>query len=152
MHVELGANHSLTIRVRAERRPGMLARIATVIGETGGLVGSIPIVKVEKNHTVRDIDIYCSGENHEQRAIEAVKALPYVEVIDITDRTFRYHKGGKIGISSTKRLGGSEELSMAYTPGVGRVSMAIARDPDKVYEYTSKGNKVSFAPQLPVMS
>ncbi|MCX5871701.1 MAG: NAD-dependent malic enzyme [Deltaproteobacteria bacterium] len=137
-------SHSLTIRLRFERRPGALARVAATIGENDALVGSIPIVKIQKEHVIRDFDIYASDENHEQRIIDALKALPQVEVISVTDRTFQYHEGGKIEISPTKRLAGREDLSMAYTPGVGRISMAIARNSDDAYTYTMKGNAVAI--------
>ncbi len=144
MIVQSSPSHSLTIRVRFERRPGALARVATTIGEMDALVGSIPIVKIEKDHVIRDFDIYACDESQEVRIVEALKALPEVEVIDVTDRTFQYHKGGKIEITPTKRLAGREDLSMAYTPGVGRISMAIARNSDDAYKYTMKGNTVAI--------
>lgn len=144
MFVKSGPSHSLTIRIRFERRPGALARIATTIGQMDALVGSIPIVKIQKDHVIRDFDIYASDENHEQRIIETLKAMPQVEVISATDRTFQYHKGGKIEISPTKRLAGREDLSMAYTPGVGRIAMAIAKDANEAFKYTIKGNTVAI--------
>ncbi len=144
MLVQSTPSHSLTIRVRFDRRPGALAKIATTIGEMNALVGSIPIVKIQKDHVIRDFDIYASDENHEQRIVEALKAMPQVEVISVTDRTFQYHKGGKIEISPTKRLAGREDLSMAYTPGVGRISMAIANNPEEAFKYTIKGNTVAI--------
>ena len=142
--VHSSPSHSLTIRVRFDRRPGALAKIATTIGEMDALVGSIPIVKIQKDHVIRDFDIYASDENHEQRVIEALKRLPEVEVIAVSDRTFQYHEGGKIQIRPTKRLAGREDLSMAYTPGVGRISMAIARDSELAYKYTMKSNTVAI--------
>jgi len=144
MLVQGNPSYSLTIRVRFDRRPGALARIATTIGEMDALVGSIPVVKIQKDQVIRDFDIYARDENHEQRIIEALKALPQVEVIAVTDRTFQYHKGGKIEITPTKRLAGREDLSMAYTPGVGRISMAIAKNGNEAYNYTMKGNTVAI--------
>ena len=69
MLVQSSPSHSLTIRLRFERRPGALAKIATTIGEMNALVGSIPIVKIQGNLVIRDFDIYASDENHEQRII-----------------------------------------------------------------------------------
>ena len=51
-------SHSLTIRIRIDRKPGALARAASTIGESEGLIGAIPIVKIEKEHVIRDFDIY----------------------------------------------------------------------------------------------
>ncbi len=144
MLIQSSPSHSLTIRVRFERRPGALAKIATTIGEMDALVGSIPIVKIQKEHVIRDFDIYASDENHEQRIVDTLRAMPQVEVIAVTDRTFQYHKGGKIEITPTKRLAGREDLSMAYTPGVGRISMAIAKNAEEAYKYTIKGNTVAI--------
>lgn len=137
-------SHSLTVRVRFERKPGALAMIASTIGQNEALIGAIPIVKIEKDKVTRDFDIYAGDEHHEQRIIEAIKELPDVELISITDRTFQYHQGGKIEIRPTKPLTGREDLSMAYTPGVGRVSMAISKDPGEAYSYTMKGNTVGI--------
>ena len=144
MLVQSSPSHSLTIRLRFERRPGALAKIATTIGEMNALVGSIPIVKIQGNLVIRDFDIYASDDNHEQRIIDALKTLPEVEVISVSDRTFQYHEGGKIEITPTKRLAGREDLSMAYTPGVGRISMAIANHSDLAFKYTMKSNSVAI--------
>ena len=137
-------SHSLTLRLRFERRPGALARVASTIGENDALVGSIPIVKIEKEFVTRDFDIYTSDDAHEQRVINAIKELPDVQLLKITDRTFQYHEGGKIEINPTKRISRREELSMAYTPGVGRVATAVARNPEDAYTYTLKGSTVAI--------
>ncbi len=139
-----GPSHSLTLRLRFERRPGALARIASTIGESDALIGSIPIVKIEQDFVTRDFDIYTSDDSHEQRVIQAISALPDVQLLKITDRTLQYHEGGKIEIIPTKRLSRREELSMAYTPGVGKVASAIATNPDDAYTYTLKGSTVAI--------
>ncbi len=137
-------SHSLTLRLRFERRPGALARVASTIGENEALIGSIPIVRIEQEFVIRDFDIYTSDDSHEQKIIQAIKELPDVELLKITDRTFQYHEGGKIEINPTKRISRREELSMAYTPGVGRVASAIARRPEDAYAYTLKGSTVAI--------
>jgi malate dehydrogenase (oxaloacetate-decarboxylating) len=134
----------MTVRVRFNRQPGGLAAIATTIGQHDALIGSIPIVKIEKNKVTRDFEIYAGDEEHQKRIIDAIKELPDVELISITDRTFQYHEGGKIEVLPRKRLRGREDLSMAYTPGVGRVVSAIARNPREAYTYSLKGNAVAI--------
>jgi malate dehydrogenase (oxaloacetate-decarboxylating) len=101
-------------------------------------------VKIEKNKVTRDFEIYAGDEEHQRRIIDAIKELPDVELISITDRTFQYHEGGKIEVLPRKRLRGREDLSMAYTPGVGRVVSAIARNPREAYTYSLKGNAVAI--------
>ncbi len=58
------------------------------------------------------------------------------------DPAFPLHKGGKIEVRPTVRVRDTEGLSLAYTPGVARVSQAIAADPALAYEYTWKSNTV----------
>lgn len=50
---------------------------------------------------------------------------------------------GKIAICSRVVLKDADDLSLAYTPGVAEPSLAISRNPDDVYLYTSKGNMVA---------
>jgi len=58
------------------------------------------------------------------------------------DPAFPLHRGGKIEIRPTVRIRDTAGLSLAYTPGVARVSSAIAENPDLAYDYTWKSNTV----------
>ena len=64
-------------------------------------------------------------------------------MIDSTDRTLRMHVGGKIEQRNKHPLKTRDDLSMAYTPGVARVCMAIHDDRDKAFQYTIKRNTVA---------
>jgi malate dehydrogenase (oxaloacetate-decarboxylating) len=75
--------------------------------------------------------------------VGAISALHGVRVDSVSDRTFLVHKGGKIEVNSKLPLKTRDDLSMAYTPGVGRVSMAIREDPAKAWALTVKGNTVA---------
>jgi len=55
---------------------------------------------------------------------------------------FPLHHGGKIEIRPTVRIRDNEGLSLAYTPGVAKVSQAIAADESLAYDYTWKSNTV----------
>ncbi|MDX2382078.1 MAG: NADP-dependent malic enzyme [Acidimicrobiia bacterium] len=59
------------------------------------------------------------------------------------DPAFDLHVGGKIEVASRTPLEGPEDLSLAYTPGVGRVSQAIADEPHRVWELTGRSNAVA---------
>ena len=50
---------------------------------------------------------------------------------------------GKISMAPTKPMATQRDLSLAYSPGVAVPVRAIAEDPDKAYDYTSKGNLVA---------
>ena len=73
----------------------------------------------------------------------AVRALDGITVASGSDRTFLMHKGGKIEIVGKVPIKTRDDLSMAYTPGVGRVSMAIHDNPEDVRKLTIKGNSVA---------
>jgi malate dehydrogenase (oxaloacetate-decarboxylating)(NADP+) len=55
----------------------------------------------------------------------------------------RYPRPGKLSVTPTKPMATQRDLSLAYSPGVAVPVLAIARDPDLAYEYTSKGNLVA---------
>src|SRR5207244_2094034 len=74
---------------------------------------------------------------------DAVRAVDGVEVVDVSDRTFLSHLGGKIEITGRLPLKTRDDLSMAYTPGVARISRAIADDPERVWNLTIKRNTVA---------
>ena len=50
---------------------------------------------------------------------------------------------GKLGVHSKIELKTVDDMSTAYSPGVAAVSREIARDREKVYELTGKGNMVA---------
>ena len=58
------------------------------------------------------------------------------------DPAFPLHRLGKIELRPTVRVRDNAGLSLAYTPGVGRVSQAIADDPSLGWRYTWRGNAV----------
>ncbi len=134
---------SATLRVRLDDTPGSFARLAEAIGEADGLLGSIDIVRVERRHKVRDVTVSATDDEHLHRIAEAARAVDGVEVLRVSDRTFLMHLGGKIEIRSKIPLKTRDDLSMAYTPGVARISQAIADDPSSAWNLTIKQNTVA---------
>jgi malate dehydrogenase (oxaloacetate-decarboxylating) len=137
------AQFRLTIRVNIDDAHGTLGHLTGAIGEAGGIVGAVDLVEVDGGHSLRDIVVDASGKEHWERIIEAVGTVTGVELIDTTDRTFQLHVGGKIEQQNKHPLKTREDLSMAYTPGVARVSLAIADDADRAFQYTIKRNTVA---------
>jgi malate dehydrogenase (oxaloacetate-decarboxylating) len=113
------------------------------IGEAGGMVGAVDFVEVDDAHSLRDIVVDASGREHWEQIIAAINAVEGAEVIDTTDRTFLLHVGGKIEQHNKHPLKTRDDLSMAYTPGVARVCLAIADDEDRAFQYTIKRNTVA---------
>jgi malate dehydrogenase (oxaloacetate-decarboxylating) len=137
------ASFSAVIRVRLENHPGAFARLAAAIGEAGGLLGAIDLVRVEKDTKIRDVNVLADDEAHLHTIVDAVRAAEGVDVINVSDRTFLIHLGGKIEIRPRVPLKTRDDLSMAYTPGVARISRAIADDPERVWNLTIKRNTVA---------
>ena len=137
------ASFSATIRVHLDDHPGSFAALATAIGEAGGLLGAIDLVRVEQGKKIRDVTVMAANAEHLDRILEAVRSVEGIEVEHVSDRTFLLHIGGKLEVVPRMPLKTRDDLSMAYTPGVARVSKAIADDPDKVWSLTVKQNTVA---------
>jgi malate dehydrogenase (oxaloacetate-decarboxylating) len=137
------ASYSFTLRVEFPHRAGSLGRILTVIGDAGGMVGAVDIVRMREDRTVRDITVNARDSEHGQSVVEAVEVLPEVKVVNISDRTFLMHLGGKIEVRSKLQIRTRDDLSMVYTPGVARVCRAIHDDPERAFNLTIKRNTVA---------
>lgn len=135
---------SLTIRVALPNQPGMLARITSAIASVGGNFGQIDLIEQTRATTIRDITVDAYSTEHNEEIVQAVKELPDIKVIDVYDRTFNLHRGGKISVISKISLKRQSDLAMAYTPGVARICTAIANDPQQVYNLTIKHNTVAI--------
>ena len=137
------ASFSATVRVRLDDSPGTFARFAAAVGEAGASLGAIDIVRVERSTKVRDVTVQAADANHLDDVVAAVSDLDGIEVMHVSDRTFLMHLGGKIEIVPRNPVKTRDDLSMAYTPGVARVSRAIADDPSKVWTLTAKQHLVA---------
>lgn len=142
-HVKPSASYSLTLRLKIKNVPGSLGKVTSTIGEVGGDIGAIDIAGVEKNHIVRDVTINLRDATHGEELVNKLRTLDNVEVMHVSDRTFLMHLGGKIRVTNKVPLATRDDLSMAYTPGVARVCMAIHDEPENVYKLTIKRNTVA---------
>src|ERR1035441_6194542 len=115
------------------------------------MIAAVDLVEVGGAHSLRDIVVDASGRDHWERIVAAIDAVDGAEVVDTTDRTFLLHAGGKIEQHNKHPLKTRDDLSMAYTPGVARVSLAIAADPDKGFHDTIKRNTVAVISDGPAV-
>jgi malate dehydrogenase (oxaloacetate-decarboxylating) len=141
--VHPSASFSATLRVRLANHPGAFARLAATIGEKGGLLGAIDLVRVEGDTKLRDVNILADDEGHLAAIVAAVRDSGSADVVRVSDRTFLAHLGGKLEIRPRLPLKTRDDLSMAYTPGVARISRAIAEEPETVWNLTIKRNTVA---------
>src|SRR5213083_2776104 len=137
------ASYSLTVRLEILNKPGMLGRVTSAIGKAGGDIGAIDLVVVGKTTITRDITFKARDEPHGQQVVDGIRAVQGVKVVNVSDRTFLMHLGGKIEVRGKMSVKTRDDLSMAYTPGVARVCMAIHADPEKAYALTIKQNAVA---------
>src|SRR4051794_23647206 len=137
------SSYSITMRLHTAPDHGVVGAVATAIAHAGGIVTAIDVT--ESSHERLVVDVTCSASDAEHAPLleQAVDALDGVEVYRVSDRTFLLHIGGKIEVSSKVPLRNRDDLSMAYTPGVGRVSMALAENPEDIPRLTVKGNSVA---------
>jgi malate dehydrogenase (oxaloacetate-decarboxylating) len=137
-------SYSITLRLEVKNVPGMLGKVTSAIGSVGGDIGAIDLVSVTRDTLTRDITVNARGEEHGQEIIDAVRKVKGVKVVNVSDRVFLLHLGGKISIQNKVPLTTRHNLSMAYTPGVARVCMAIHEDKTKAYALTIKKNCVAI--------
>ena len=131
------------MRLHMPQQGGTFARVAQAIAEADAMLGAIDLVRVETDVVVRDVTVACGDSQHAEAVVRAVRELEGVRVDSVSDRTFLMHKGGKIEVTSKLPIKTRDDLSMVYTPGVGRVSMAIHEDPAKAWALTIKSNTVA---------
>src|SRR5919108_6314606 len=137
------ASYSFTMRLHLPQQGGAFARVAQAIAEAEAVLGAIDLVRVVSHEVVRDVTVACVDSAHAEAVVRAVRGLEGVRVDSVSDRTFLMHKGGKIEVNPKLPVKTRDDLSMAYTPGVARVSMAIHEDPAKAWALTIKGNTVA---------
>jgi malate dehydrogenase (oxaloacetate-decarboxylating) len=119
------------------------AKITRWIGKSGGDLGAIDMIASDRKRMTRDFTVHASDEAHVEEILDALRTIEEVEVVHASDQVFLLHLGGKISIRNKVPLSNREVLSMAYTPGVARVCMAIHADPESAHRLTIKGNAVA---------
>ncbi|HEX3929832.1 MAG TPA: NAD-dependent malic enzyme [Nocardioides sp.] len=137
------SSYSITMRLHTAPDHGVVGAVATAIAKAGGIVTAIDVADSSHERLVVDVTCSAADADHAEVVVGAVREVPGVEVHKVSDRTFLLHIGGKIEVNSKVPLRTRDDLSMAYTPGVGRVSMALAKNPEDVRRLTIKGNSVA---------
>lgn len=138
------ASYSFTVRVELPSKPGTFARLASIIGKAGGDLGAIDLVATSTAGTVRDVTVSASDESHARQILTAIRTRKKFRIVNVSDRTFLLHLGGKLSVENRKPLVTRDDLSMAYTPGVARICMAIHENPKSAWSLTIKGSTVAI--------
>ncbi|MBT2291116.1 NAD-dependent malic enzyme [Paenibacillus albidus] len=133
---------TMIIRLEIRKSVASFGDVASRITALGGDIVAIDVIRASKDVTTRDITVNVADAGNEE-IVGALSSMPGIRVINVSDRTFLAHIGGKIEVTPKMPIKNREDLSQVYTPGVARVSMAIHEDPNKAYTLTMKRNTVA---------
>src|SRR5690349_6158846 len=135
--------YSITVRVRAPVHASTTIELARAVGSANGTMTALDVAESRPDHMVIDVSCDAADVAHADQITSAIADVPGVEVLKVSDRTFLLHLGGKLEVVPKVALKHRDDLSRAYTPGVARICMAIAENPDDVRRLTIKRNTVA---------
>ncbi|HEY8346930.1 MAG TPA: NAD-dependent malic enzyme [Symbiobacteriaceae bacterium] len=133
----------LIIRMEIQNIGGIFSRLAAAIGQAGGDILAVDLIQARRDLVIRDVTVGVTSHEHGRQVVQAIARLPGVKIINVSDRVFLAHLGGKIEVRSRVPVKTRDDLSMVYTPGVAAVCNAIREDPSKAFTLTIKRNTVA---------
>src|SRR3954468_3588757 len=134
---------SITIRLELPARPRAVSELTGLIEAGGGVVTALDVTASGADRVRVDVTCATRGSEHAEAIAASVRGMEGVVVERVSDRTFLMHLGGKLRIESKVPIRNRDDLSLVYTPGVARVSQAIAADPGDARRLTIKRNTVA---------
>ena len=135
--------YAITIRVEGPPSAQPVAEITAAITAAGASITALDVVESFIDRVTVDVSCDALDSEHAERISAAISENPLLTVRKVSDRTFLLHLGGKIEVNSKVPLKTRDDLSRAYTPGVARISQAIAADPEDARRLTIKRNTVA---------
>ena len=135
--------YAITIRVDGPPSAQPVAEITAAITAAGASITALDVVESFIDRVTIDVSCDAHDGEHAERITAAISENPLLTVRKVSDRTFLLHLGGKIEVTSKVPLKTRDDLSRAYTPGVARISQAIAADPSDARRLTIKRNTVA---------
>ncbi|HJV13107.1 MAG TPA: NAD-dependent malic enzyme [Propionibacteriaceae bacterium] len=136
-------SYSITVRLEVPAGGPAVSQLTTAVEQGGGAVTALDVT-ASGNERLR-IDVTCAARDteHAEQLVEAMRSVSGVVIDKISDRTFLMHLGGKIAMHTKHPIRNRDDLSMLYTPGVARVSLAIANNKEDARRLTSKRNSIA---------
>ena len=135
--------YGITIRVDGPVSAQPVSEITQAILAAGASITALDVVESVLDRVVIDVTCDAIDAEHAEAITAALSENKNLNVRKVSDRTFLLHLGGKIEIASKVPLKTRDDLSRAYTPGVARISQAIAKDPSDLRRLTIKRNTVA---------
>lgn len=124
--------------------PKIIGTITNAIAENDGVVVALDVIDSQVDLTTVDVTCNAIDDDHAGRLRTIVESVKGAKVRAVSDRTMLVHLGGTISVVPKIPLKTRDDLSMAYTPGVARISQAIANDPSAARNLTIKRNTVAI--------
>src|SRR3954449_2929874 len=136
-------SYSITVRLEVPAGGRSVSALTTAVEDMGGLVTALDVTA--SGHERIRIDVTCAARDtaHADELGEAMRTVPRVSIGRVSDRTFLMHLGGKIEMTTKHPIRNRDDLSMIYTPGVARVCLAIAENPEDARRLTVKRNSIA---------
>ena len=136
-------SYSITVRLEVPARGNAVSQLTSAVEAAGGIVTALDVTA--SGHESLRIDVTCaaSDTDHAERLTEALRSVEGVRIGKVSDRTFLMHLGGKLEVQPKMPIRTRDDLSMIYTPGVARVCLALAENPDDARRLTIKRNTVA---------
>ncbi len=136
-------SYSITVRLEVASHGRAVSEITRAVEHAGGLVSALDVGSGHGGKLRVDVTCAATDTAHAESLVAALAGISGVSVHKVSDRTFLLHLGGKIEMRSKVPLRNRDDLSMAYTPGVARVSLALAAKPEDARRLTIKRNSVA---------
>ena len=136
-------SYSITVRLEVASRGRAVSAITRAVEQAGGVVTALDVTAGRGDRLRVDVTCAARDTEHSEALVTALGGIDGVTVHKVSDRTFLLHLGGKIEMRSKVPLRNRDDLSMAYTPGVGRVALAIAGNREDARRLTVKRNSVA---------
>ncbi len=136
-------SYSITVRLVVPAGGTAVSQLTNVVESSGGVVTALDVTASGVDQLRIDVTCAARDTDHAEQIVEALRGVEGVDVHKVSDRTFLMHLGGTIEMASKHPIRNRDDLSMVYTPGVARVCLAIARNPEDVRRLTVKRNSVA---------
>ena len=128
-------SYSITVRLEMPAQPSAVSTITTTVEHAGGVVTAVDVFASGVDRLQVDVTCATGGEDDAKQVVDALGTIAGVVIGRVSDRTFLAHLGGKIEIQPKMQIRHRDDLSLIYTPGVGRVSQQLAAHPEIVKGY-----------------
>ncbi len=135
--------YAVTVRVETPSSSGATGHLGAAVAAADGAVTALDVVESHADQLVVDLTCDAVDVAHADAITKALGAVPGVSVRKVSDRTFLMHLGGKLEVVPKVPLKHRDDLSRAYTPGVARICLAIAENPEDLRRLTIKRNTVA---------